>query len=121
MEILTVAICIAFVDVGVPVWLGEFGPHNGGGGGTFASTFLSSFGYVDTLGLLAQVRGKRRSGLMPVCANTVGCSDIVCIYPHIQPMLSYSHKIISFFSACVSLCGCSYIFLRNSSVFSIDL
>ena len=31
------------------------GPHNGGGGGTFASTFVSSFGYVDTLGTLARL------------------------------------------------------------------
>ena len=40
---------------GVPLWLGEFGPHNGGGGGEYASTFVSSFGYFDTLGTLAQL------------------------------------------------------------------
>ena len=40
---------------GVPLWLGEFGPHNGGGGGTYASTFVSSFGYLDTLGTLARL------------------------------------------------------------------
>ena len=40
-------------DAGVPVWLGEGGPHNGGGGGEYASTFVSSFGYMDTLGTLA--------------------------------------------------------------------
>ena len=28
----------------VPLWLGEGGPHNGGGGGEFSSTFVSSFG-----------------------------------------------------------------------------
>lgn len=28
----------------VPVWLGEGGPHNGGGGGEYSSTFVSSFG-----------------------------------------------------------------------------
>eukprot|EP01052_Picozoa_sp_SAG31_P018006 SAG31_NODE_1257_length_9081_cov_7.585838_5_plen_210_part_00 len=38
---------------GIPVWLGEGGPHNGGGGGEYASTFVSSFGYLDTLGTLA--------------------------------------------------------------------
>jgi hypothetical protein len=40
---------------GVPLWLGEFGPHNGGGGGEYASTFVSSFGYIDTLGTLARL------------------------------------------------------------------
>lgn len=73
---------------GVPVWLGEGGPHNGGGkstrnphtgacevsiqhadgwtgpadclltrtgGGEYASTFVSSFGYMDTLGTLASL------------------------------------------------------------------
>ena len=39
----------------VPVWLGEFGPHNGGGGGEYASTFASSFWHVDALGLLARL------------------------------------------------------------------
>lgn len=39
----------------VPVWLGEGGPHNGGGGGEYASTFVSSFGYMDTLGTLASL------------------------------------------------------------------
>ena len=40
---------------GVPVWLGEFGPHNGGGGGTYASAFVSCFFYLDTLGTLARL------------------------------------------------------------------
>ena len=38
-------------NAGIPLWLGEFGPHNGGGGGEYASTFASSFGYLDTLGV----------------------------------------------------------------------
>tara|TARA_B110000208_G_scaffold108543_1_gene134459 strand:+ start:124 stop:2034 length:1911 start_codon:yes stop_codon:yes gene_type:complete len=37
----------------VPLWLGEFGPHNGGGGGVYASSWVSSFGYFSTLGTLA--------------------------------------------------------------------
>jgi hypothetical protein len=39
-----------------PLWLGEFGPHNGGGGGVYASTFVSSFFYLDALGSLAALR-----------------------------------------------------------------
>lgn len=31
-------------DASIPVWLGEGGPHNGGGGGEYSSTFVSSFG-----------------------------------------------------------------------------
>lgn len=42
-------------DAGVPLWLGEFGPHNGGGGGTYASTFVSSFWYIDALGTLSEL------------------------------------------------------------------
>jgi hypothetical protein len=37
------------------LWLGEFGPHNGGGGGTYASTFVSSLWYLDALGTLAEL------------------------------------------------------------------
>jgi len=38
------------------LWLGEFGPHNRGGGpGIISSTFASSFGYLDTLGALARL------------------------------------------------------------------
>ena len=32
----------------VPLWLGEFGPHNGGGGGVYASSWVSSFGYANS-------------------------------------------------------------------------
>ena len=39
----------------VPVWLGEGGPHNGGGHGPDANTFVASFTYLDTLGTLAEV------------------------------------------------------------------
>jgi hypothetical protein len=42
-------------EIGVPVWLGEGGPHNGGGGGEYASTFVSSFGYLDTLATLSSL------------------------------------------------------------------
>ena len=38
------------------LWLGEFGPHRGGGGpGNISMTFASSFGYLDTLGTLARL------------------------------------------------------------------
>jgi Glycosyl hydrolase family 79, N-terminal domain len=39
-----------------PLWLGEMGPHNGGGGpGNISKSFASSFGYMDTLGSLARL------------------------------------------------------------------
>jgi heparanase 1 len=41
------------------LWLGEMGPHNGGGGsGNISSSFASSFGYIDTLGTLARLDHK---------------------------------------------------------------
>ena len=40
---------------GVPVWLGEGGPHNGGGHGPEANTFVASFTYIDMLGTLGEV------------------------------------------------------------------
>lgn len=39
---------------GLPLWLGEGGDHNGGGGGTFAGTFVDSFYYLDALGVLSE-------------------------------------------------------------------
>lgn len=37
------------MDQPVPLWLGEMGPHNGGGGpGNISYSFASSFGYMDT-------------------------------------------------------------------------
>ena len=42
-----------------PLWIGEFGPHNGGGGhGTYSSTFASSFTYIDALSSLARLNHK---------------------------------------------------------------
>jgi len=41
--------------VNVPVWLGEGGPHNGGGHGPEANTFVASFTYLDMLGTLSEV------------------------------------------------------------------
>ncbi|KAG7358330.1 glycosyl hydrolase family 79 protein [Nitzschia inconspicua] len=39
-----------------PLWLGEMGPHNGGGGpGNISRSFASSFSYMDTLGQLARL------------------------------------------------------------------
>ncbi|KAL3902995.1 MAG: hypothetical protein SGILL_010616, partial [Bacillariaceae sp.] len=46
-------------DIPIPLWLGEMGPHNGGGGrGLISSAFASSFGYMDTLGTLARLNHK---------------------------------------------------------------
>jgi len=39
----------------LPVWLGEGADHNGGGGGTFARTFVNSHYFISALGTLLEV------------------------------------------------------------------
>ena len=39
----------------LPLWLGEGGPHNGGGGGPYSASFVDAFYYLDALGALARL------------------------------------------------------------------
>jgi hypothetical protein len=71
------------------LWLGEMGPHNGGGGpGDISSSFASSFGYIDTLGTLARLNHKvlARQTLVGGKYELLRCStgfDGVCDFePH---------------------------------------
>ena len=73
----------------ISLWLGEMGPHNGGGvRGNISSTFASSMGYMDTLGTLARLnhqvlaRQTLVGGKYELLRCSTGDDDVCDFEPH---------------------------------------